>query len=71
MASRMCVLLGRNVCKWRVKRGMTHEALAAKLGMDRTCLNRIESGKARPSPEIIVGLQLALSASCDEFSARS
>ena len=68
MPSRIRVLLGRNVSRLRNLRELTQEQLADELDVDRSYLQRIESGKARPSPEIIIGLPLALRASWDDLT---
>lgn len=62
MASQIRVVFGQTACKLRARRRLTQEELMGMLGMDRSYVNRIESGRARPSLEIIVGLQLALEA---------
>ena len=67
MPSRIRVLLGRNVCRLRNLRKLTQEQLAARLGMDRRYVQRIEAGKARPAPEVIIGLPLALETSWNEL----
>jgi transcriptional regulator with XRE-family HTH domain len=60
MASPVSVVLGKNICKLRTELGMTQEALAVSMGMNRSYINRIEAGRARPSPHTIAGIVLAL-----------
>ena len=60
MPSKIRITFGRNVSKLRYQRKLTQQQLAEKIGVDRSYEQRIESGKARPSEEIVLGLTLAL-----------
>ena len=48
-------------------RKLTQEQLALKMGIGREYVQLIEAGKARPSPEICIGLPLALEVARDEL----
>ena len=68
MPSRIRIMFGRNVIRLRNKRDLTQQQLAEKLDVDRSYEQRIESGQARPSPEIVIGLSLALECRPDELN---
>jgi transcriptional regulator with XRE-family HTH domain len=65
MPSQIRVLLGRNVCKLRTDLSLTQEELAAKIGMNRSYLARVESGKARASVDLIGDLALGVEVNPD------
>jgi len=54
-------LLGRNVRKWRLQRGMTQEQLALDAGMKRSYLSELERGLRNPTVRALTRLAAALS----------
>ena len=54
-------LLGRNVRKWRLQRGMTQEQLALDAGMKRSYLSELERGLRNPTVRALTRLAEALS----------
>ena len=52
--------IGRNVRVVREQRDMAQTELAARVGIDRTALNHIESGRRRPNLQTLVALLLEL-----------
>jgi transcriptional regulator with XRE-family HTH domain len=54
-------LLGRNVRKWRLQRGMTQEQLALDAGMKRSYLSELERGLRNPTLRALTRLAEALS----------
>lgn len=59
--------LGQNVRRLRIALGLTQEELAAKVGISRVHLNRIENGVQTPSLEISFGLADALGVELDSL----
>jgi DNA-binding XRE family transcriptional regulator len=57
---RISQLLARNVRYLRNSKNITQDALAAKCGIFRTYLSRIETGKCNPSLSVLVALADAL-----------
>lgn len=60
-------LLGQNVRRVRVAAGLSQEALALELGIDRTYISGIERGVRNPSIKIIVALAERLGSSPAEL----
>jgi transcriptional regulator with XRE-family HTH domain len=56
-------VLGRNVRMRRRELGLTQEALAARVGIDRTYVSGIERGRRNPSLGLILSLARSLSLS--------
>ena len=54
------IVFGRRVKKLREKLGLTQDQLAFKSELDRTYVNRIESGATNPSLLVIYDLAKAL-----------
>ena len=54
-------LLGRNVRKWRLQRGMTQEQLALDAGVKRSYLSELERGLRNPTVRALTRLAAALS----------
>lgn len=42
---KICALVGNNIRKLRIKRGLSQEELAFNAGMDRSYLSEIENGR--------------------------
>ena len=59
--------IGKNVKRLREKRGLTQEALAAKVGIHRVHLTRIESAVRTPSVEMLEKLAKALKVKVGEL----
>jgi transcriptional regulator with XRE-family HTH domain len=53
-------LLGENVRRLRLERGLTQEALAFEADMKRSYLTELESGKRNPSVKAVARLAKAL-----------
>lgn len=60
-------LLGQNVRRVRAEAGLSQEALALELGIDRTYISGIERGVRNPSIKIIVALAERLNSSPAEL----
>ncbi len=61
--------LGRKVRELRKRERLTQDALAKRVGVERTYISQIERGKTKsPSGDVIKGLAVALSATTDELS---
>jgi len=54
-------LFGRNVRRWRKKRGMSQEDLALEAGMKRSYLSDLERGTRNPTVRALGRLAAALS----------
>jgi transcriptional regulator with XRE-family HTH domain len=52
----------------RTRRGLSQEAVADLVGMDRSYLGRVENGKARATFEIVERLLIALDATWHDFA---
>ena len=61
------VLLGRNLVRLRMERGMTQEALAEKADISHRYLQSLEAGQKQPSINVAAQLRLALQCSWDEL----
>jgi transcriptional regulator with XRE-family HTH domain len=46
-----------NLITWRTERGLTQEALAHLLGLDRGTINRYENGKRKIPPTLELALK--------------
>ena len=55
--------LGNLITVWRKRRGLTQQALAAKVKTSQSALNRLEHGKQNPTLDLIARLSEALDAS--------
>jgi len=54
-------IVGRNVRKFRLQRGMTQEQLGFEAGIDRTYVGGIERGQRNPSLLVMARIADALS----------
>jgi transcriptional regulator with XRE-family HTH domain len=61
------VRFGKRVKELRNKIDMTQDALAAKIGKDRSYVGFIERGERNPSLEVIFDIAKALDVSSDEL----
>ncbi|MFZ6034624.1 MAG: helix-turn-helix domain-containing protein [Patescibacteria group bacterium] len=48
--------LGKRVCDFRRKNGLTQEEAAHRCGIDRTYLARIEAGKVNPTVKVLFNI---------------
>lgn len=58
-------LIGRNICKYREKSGMTQAQLAEKIGVGTPYISRIERGEKSMKIYTLYSLAEALNISCD------
>ena len=58
---------GRNVARLRLEAGLTQEQLCEAAEIDRSYLQRIESGGSSPTVEVAVRLRRAMQCSWDEL----
>lgn len=56
-----CVIVGRNVRKLRIQKGLTQEELAFEAKIDLTYVGGIERGKRNPSLLVMARIAAALS----------
>ena len=61
MESELYKEIGSNIREFRKKRGFTQQALANRMGVTRTSITNLESGKQRPPVHFIYAL-------CNELS---
>jgi transcriptional regulator with XRE-family HTH domain len=61
------IRVGANVRRARKETGITQDDLAARAGIFRTYLSRIESGQANPTLLVLVALAMALEVSPGEL----
>jgi len=61
------VLLGRNLVRLRMEKGMTQEALAEKADISHRYLQSLEAGQKQPSINVVAQLRLALKCPWDEL----
>lgn len=59
--------LGRFFQSGRIRKGLTQEELAEKVGLTKKSISFIENGKTYPSPENIFRITKTLDLSLDEF----
>lgn len=59
------VCIGRNVMRYRIKRGMTQAELAEKIGVSTAFLSRVECGQKSMKIHTLYELAEALSVTCD------
>ena len=59
--------LGRNLKRIRAEKGMTQGDIVRKLGVSRSFVSNIESGKTNPTLSTITNLAKALGVSSDEL----
>ena len=59
--------LGRNLRRIRVEKGMTQGDIVRTLGVSRSFVSNIESGKTNPTLSTITNLAKALGVSSDEL----
>jgi transcriptional regulator with XRE-family HTH domain len=70
----LCPIIGRNVARFRVQKGLSQGALAQKVGLSRGQINRIEQGHDEPRAAALFSLADALDVDADDlrrFSATS
>lgn len=60
-------ILGKNINRLRMQRGLTQDALAELAEIDRRHVQRMEAGTANPGIDVIVRVRRALRASWDEL----
>ena len=60
-------ILGKNINRLRMQRGLTQDDLAEQAEIDRRYVQRIEAGTANPGIDIICQIREALRASWDEM----
>ena len=60
-------VLGRNINRLRMERGLTQDDLAERAEIDRRYVQRIEAGTANPGIDVICRLRKALRASWDDL----
>ena len=60
-------VLGRNINRLRMERGLTQDDLAERAEIDRRYVQRIEAGTANPGIDVICRLREALNASWAEL----
>lgn len=61
------VKFGKRIKELRTEQGMTQEALATKLGLDRSYMGFLERGERNPSLEVIIRIAKALSIKPDDL----
>ncbi len=59
--------LGENLKKIRTKKNITQTELAKRIGVDKSFISNIESGKTNPTLSTITSLAQALSVSTNEL----
>jgi len=64
------IILGRNVCRLRLKSEMTQEELAEHANIDRRYVQRIEAGTANPGIDIIDRIRIAFRCGWEELLGR-
>jgi transcriptional regulator with XRE-family HTH domain len=64
-------VIGRQVKRLRRKSGASQEAIAAKCGIYRTYLSRIECGNANPTIAVIAALANSMGVDIQEFFCES
>lgn len=69
-ARRPAKVLGRQVAEQRARLGLSRPGLAAKLGIDRTYLWRIETGATLPGSGLIFRLADFFGITVDELRGR-
>ncbi|HTB05823.1 MAG TPA: helix-turn-helix transcriptional regulator [Bacteroidia bacterium] len=52
--------IGRNIRKFRVKKGLTQLDLAAMCGLEETAIGRLENGNTNPTIKTLLKLAKAL-----------
>lgn len=55
------LMLGQKVAYYRTQASLSQEELADMLNVERSYISKIEKGRAKPSPDILVGIFLKLS----------
>jgi transcriptional regulator with XRE-family HTH domain len=60
-------ILGKNINRLRMQRGLTQDDLAELAEIDRRYVQRIEAGTANPGIDVICRVREALRASWDEM----
>jgi transcriptional regulator with XRE-family HTH domain len=60
-------ILGKNINRLRMQRGLTQDDLAERAEIDRRHVQRMEAGTANPGIDVIVRVRHALGASWDEL----
>lgn len=59
--------MNNNISIVRQSKGITQTELAKRLGMDRTHLSKVETGKVRPSTALLERIAEALDVSIKDF----
>jgi transcriptional regulator with XRE-family HTH domain len=65
------IRFGKRIKELRQAQGMTQEALAKKLGLDRSYMGFLERGERNPSLEVIIKIAKALGQEPDELLRQS
>ena len=60
MNTKILEKLGQNLKKYRLKKGLTQEFLAEKVGIHPTYVGKLESGKNNPSIKMLYKITRAL-----------
>ncbi len=60
---------GRNLKKWRLRRGITLQELELKIGLKRYHLLKIERGLHRGTPNLWIKLTKELNVSLEQFAS--
>lgn len=60
MNTKILEKLGQNLKKYRLKKGLTQEFLAEKVGIHPTYVGKLESGKNNPSIKMLYKITLTL-----------
>lgn len=63
-------LNGAKMAEARIRAGMSQSVLAAHVGVNRSAINRIESGTRNPGPALLVALAAALGCEIDDITER-
>lgn len=61
------VLLGRNIVRLRMEKGMTQEALAERADISHRYLQSLEAGQKQPSINVVAQLRAGLGCSWEEL----
>ncbi len=61
------VLLGRNLVRLRMEKGLTQEALSERADISHRYLQSLEAGEKQPSINVVARLHAALGCSWDDL----
>lgn len=60
-------MIGANIKKYRVKKGMTQEELGQELGYERSTIAKYESGVLKPYAETLKAIATVLEVSIEQL----